>query len=518
MSDTPASGLTRGAPWLAAAIVLAIGLAIVDRLPVGVVHDDGLYVILAKSLATGHGLRWLQVPGHPPATHFPPGYPFLLSLLWRVDSAFPANVVLFKVANAIFLALAAAGTALFAERRFNFDRRAAAVIAVIACIGIPTLALSTLVMSEPLFLALLFPTLLLAERVAERESPGVEVVMLALLAVAATFVRTHGIAIIGAVIIALALRARWRDLALFAVVSIALLAPWQLWARAHQGIVPLAMRGNYESYGEWFVTGLRSDGPGLIVRTIPRTSAEIAGMLATLSAPSMLVAVRIIALASLAVLLLSGLRIAVRRARVSALFTVGYLAIVIVWPFGPARFVWAIWPLVFLILVVGARAVVGWRPSHAPWQAARVTALAGTILVAAGYSVYTVHGYRGHWWSSVARQQTVMLAPLVAWTRTHTRPGDVIASSAEPVVYLYGGREAVSASQFTVDDYFRPATVAERESALRDILGAYHVSAVAVVASDSLLTAARDMATEPAPELALRDTIANGAVFTPVHR
>lgn len=518
MNVRAADRLERAAPWLAGAVVLAIGLAIVDRLPVGIVHDDGLYVILAKSIATGHGFRWLQVPGQPAATHFPPGYPLVLALLWLIGPAFPANVVLFKIANAVFLALATVGTALLAERRFGMGRRSSAALAVIACAGIPTLALSTLVMSEPLYLALLFPTLLIAERVVESPARTRTIVMLALLAAAGTLVRTHGIALIAAVVIALALRSRVRDAALFAITTLVLLVPWQIWVRANDGVVPAAMRGNYDSYSGWFAAGLRSEGLALVGRTIPRTSGEIAGMFATLTAPSLPGPFRFAALAALLVLLVAGFVVAWRRARVSALFTILYAAIVIVWPFNPARFIWAIWPLVFLIVVAGARSIAAWRPAQRWFQTARATAVTAALLLAAGYSVYTARGYRGRWWSSVARQETVLLAPLVAWTRTHTRPGDVIASSAEPVIYLYGGRAAVSASTFTVDDYFRPPSVAESRAALRDILAAYHVNVVAVVAADSLLAAARQMAAEPAPELALRDQLANGLVFTPVQQ
>src|SRR6185436_20890315 len=105
-------------------------------LPVGVAHDDGMYVILGKALATGQGYRWLHVPGAPPATHFPPGYPAVLALLWWMVPSFPANVILFKVLNACLLAVAAGATAVFAERRLGFGRRASAVLAVVACIGI----------------------------------------------------------------------------------------------------------------------------------------------------------------------------------------------------------------------------------------------------------------------------------------------------------------------------------------------------------------------------------------------
>ena len=75
------------------ALALATGIAIVDALPVGVVADDSFYVILARALASGEGYRYLNVPGHPAATHFPPGYPALLAVLSFALPAFPASVV-----------------------------------------------------------------------------------------------------------------------------------------------------------------------------------------------------------------------------------------------------------------------------------------------------------------------------------------------------------------------------------------------------------------------------------------
>ena len=60
-------------------LALVVGVAVTDNYHVGVFHDDSMYVILARSLATGEGYRYLNLPGAPEATHFPPGYPALLA-------------------------------------------------------------------------------------------------------------------------------------------------------------------------------------------------------------------------------------------------------------------------------------------------------------------------------------------------------------------------------------------------------------------------------------------------------
>jgi len=45
------------APFLAAALTFAIAASIIALYPVGIFHDDGVYLILAKALANGDGYR-----------------------------------------------------------------------------------------------------------------------------------------------------------------------------------------------------------------------------------------------------------------------------------------------------------------------------------------------------------------------------------------------------------------------------------------------------------------------------
>jgi hypothetical protein len=503
-------------PIAAGLLVLAVGLAIVDTLPVGIVHDDGMYVILAKALATGQGYRWVHVPGAPAATHFPPGYPALLALLWKVSPSFPDNVVLFKVANALLLAIAATALAVFGQRRLELGPRVSSVIGAATCIGIPTLVLSTMVMSEPLFLALVIPILLLAERVAESDRRLPVLIGLGVAAAAATLVRTHGIALVAALAVVLLMRRRVRDAVVCTLSAVSCLLPWQLWSASHQGTVPAPMRGNYESYASWFAAGLRIEGLGLIARTVARTTGELSSMLEVIIAPLVPFGLKRVALALFLVLAVVGLRRLWRLAPVTALFTVLYAAVVVMWPFTPARFIWGIWPLVLVLPILGVAELWHWRPTTPAAQGARFALATSALLLTVGYGVYNVRGYRGHWWSSIARQGTAQLAPLIAWASAHTRADEVISSSAEAAVYLYTGRPSLPATSFTVRDYFRPPSVDEARTALRGIMAAYHVDAVAVVAADSLRVAAESMASGRPPELVLRDTFPNGLVFTPV--
>ena len=52
----------------------------------GTFHDDGIYLVTAKSLAEDHGYRIISIPGEPPQTKYPILFPWLVSLVWRLVS------------------------------------------------------------------------------------------------------------------------------------------------------------------------------------------------------------------------------------------------------------------------------------------------------------------------------------------------------------------------------------------------------------------------------------------------
>lgn len=59
----------------------------------GKLHDDGLLFVSGKSLANNQGYRILSLPEQPAQTKYPVLYPLYLSLIWRVNSHFPDNLI-----------------------------------------------------------------------------------------------------------------------------------------------------------------------------------------------------------------------------------------------------------------------------------------------------------------------------------------------------------------------------------------------------------------------------------------
>ena len=493
------------------AIALAAGLAIVDALPVGVVADDSFYVILARALASGEGYRYLNVPGHPPGTHFPPGYPALLALLSYVVPAFPASVVAFKAANAVFLAAASVCVALLLRSRAGVGAGWSIGVGAMTAVSVPLLILGNLVLSELCFLALALALLLALERLVDEPASAGRVLALGVAIGACALVRTHGIVLVPAAVIALGARRRWRDAALLTAAAVITLLPWQLWVARHGGTLPSPLLGMYDSYASWWVRGARTLGVSMIPATVAKTTAETSTMLAVLFSPLRGAAARAVTLVALGVLAAAACAAVWRRMPVTLLFLAGYLAIVLVWPFQTARFVWTAWPLVLALVAIGGWAALG-RPA---WRTPVRVALAVSFgWVAVGYLAYEVRGIRGQWWSSIPRANTPRIATAVRWIAANTAPDELVASDYEGAVYLYTGRQALPIITLTPAQYLRDYTPRENAmEGLLPVLEAYPVRTVVAGAGRSY-EATQFLAMQSPTRLRLREQIDGGGIFT----
>jgi hypothetical protein len=225
-------------PAVAAALaagVIAIYLMRLDRVA-GLMVDDAWYVVLAKALAQGEGFRLISSAATPILPSVPPGFPALLSPVFLVTPAFPGNLVWLKLISV--LAMFGAGAVCW----FDFTRyrgvppgpAAMLVAATVLTPSIVFLATST-VMAECVFTLAIIVATLMVERAARDESRSIGRPMAAGAAVAAaTLVRSAGVALFAAAILYLLLARRWRHAAILGLTVLACLAPWQLYARAHE--------------------------------------------------------------------------------------------------------------------------------------------------------------------------------------------------------------------------------------------------------------------------------------------
>jgi hypothetical protein len=463
-------------------LALAVGLFVIDNLPVGGFYDDAFYVILAKSLATGQGYRNLNLPGAPHAVHYPPGYPLFLAALWRIAPAFPGNVFWFKVANALFLSVAAGCAYQFGRQRLGLSPVVALVGTAAGTVTTPALYLSSMVLSETMFLALAIPLLIWAERATSRDDQDVGgALALGACAGLLFLVRSHAVALIGAIAIVYALRRRWKESGLSLLGAAVVTAPWMLWVAEHNAAVPALMRGDYGSYFGWLVDGLRERGMDLVLTTLRRNiPALLQIVVRRLQPPENPIPNLVVSLCVGGLAAFGFVRLA-RRARVTFVFLAAYCAIAAIWPFVPVRFFLGIWVLLMLVLTSGVQSLIEQRrPAGAGrdrnlWIAGRAFWVTASVVLVTGAFAYNVRGFSHHWWSTTEAQSARWIAPKIEWVRTHTDSAAIIATDHdEGGLYLYTGRRAVPATTFTAAEYVAPRDVQADAAAFTKLATHWH--------------------------------------------
>ncbi|HUX34353.1 MAG TPA: hypothetical protein VMV51_10840 [Gemmatimonadaceae bacterium] len=496
-----------------AIIALIVGVVTLNYLPVGGFYDDGFYAILAKALATGHGYHVLNLPGAPAAVHYPPGYPLLLALFWKIAPPFPANIVWFKLINIVLLGVIAWATCRYAVHVLMLSPGVAFLATLVGTVTIPMLVLTNMLLSEPFFLALLVPALILSEEMARHHPARREALWLGFLSGAVVLVRSIGAMLIIAIAVVWLVRGARRAVAWYLGAALLVVSPWLLWTALHAHDVPAVLQGSYGSYGAWFLRGVRDGGLPFVVATARVNAHTLALGVATSFRFTPSAAVTAITELALAWLLAYGAWRVRRRAPVTLVFLALYLGLVVVWPDQPLRFAWALWPLLMVLLFVPLEVLQA--PAEAAPQTLRIAIAAAALCLLPGMLRYNGRGYAGDWWESIPRGMTERAQPTIRWVRVHAHRGDVVAAESEPMVYLYAEHEAVPVAAFTALQYLRNRTSQENAENLRQILqlsGARYV----LVHSPGELDAARTLAAMPnaAPSLTLSDSTGGLYVFT----
>ncbi|MES2178687.1 MAG: hypothetical protein V4550_12580 [Gemmatimonadota bacterium] len=479
--------------FVAPAIVLVVATSIafwsLGTYLVGVFHDDGVYALLAQSIASGNGFHYSFLPGAPAATHYPPLYPLLLSLFWALAPSFPDNVPSLLGLNAAMVGGAALGWWHFATRRGEWNRWVAIAGALAASLTMPTLVLANALLSETMFLAMLWPCLLLCEGVAEATagagpslhsgrqnqrndaapflpSSNRRLIWTGVAIGALMLVRTHALALLGAMVVMMAIHRRWREGAIVGASAIGVQLPWILWTAFASPHVTRPLEGSYGSYVGWFVTGVRDGGASFVLATVKMNATECWLFVGDRLAAGFPPLLQVLATTMVVVALIVGCWSLRRRAPVTLLFACFYFAIVLVWPYNPWRFLWAVWPLLGLLVFSGVR----WAWSSAGrW---RVGVAVAAVLPAVIILRVELHVYATRDWRSPARDGARTVTPVLAWVHRNVTPEQPILSDGEQVLALYLGQVAAPPVSFTAREYVAPLTLDEGRARLTAMLDA----------------------------------------------
>jgi hypothetical protein len=201
------------------------------RMPhLGETGDDQIYLVSAKSLATGGGYRIPSLPGNLYQTKFPILYPLLLSFVWKSAPEFPRNLPIFMILNwlAMPLFLWLAGSTF---RRLGFGEIESWGMCALLALN-PGLIAASITLGPDLIFSVLLLSLLLLLSGAEHATAwrsGMAGALGGLL----YLLRSAGIPLLLTVPLHLLWRRRKVRAGLFFAGMFPLVLAWSLYARAH---------------------------------------------------------------------------------------------------------------------------------------------------------------------------------------------------------------------------------------------------------------------------------------------
>ena len=209
-----------------------------------------MYLVTAKALATGQGYRIVSLPGQPAQTKYPFLFPWLLSLVWRAFSAFPQNLPWLRIVpfGAAIVWLLLSWRLL---RRLGASSAIAAGAIALTAASPWTVFLSTTLLSETLFAALVAGGLLLTLRIENNAERRYDAIAAGAIMGAAFLTRTAAIAPAAAGLLVLAAKGKWRAAVQYSVGLLTVAAPWIWWTARHASepiVDPFYSASNYASW------------------------------------------------------------------------------------------------------------------------------------------------------------------------------------------------------------------------------------------------------------------------------
>jgi len=198
----------------------------------GYYHDDSLYFVAGKSLATGQGYRIASLPGEPYQTKYPPLYSALLALVWKIDPSFPSNLPIATLMAWLLLPAYLAMVWLFL-RQFGFSWRVQCLLVLVAGLSPIAVVFSFSLMPELLFTALLLASVWLAERSLQPSASRWLPVLAGICGALAYLTKSAAAPLLFTAPILFILRKQFGNALRFFVAMLPAVAGWQWWVSQH---------------------------------------------------------------------------------------------------------------------------------------------------------------------------------------------------------------------------------------------------------------------------------------------
>jgi hypothetical protein len=413
-------------------LLLAVVYFVSWRAPsVGLYHDDGVYAVTAKALAENQGYRLINLPHEISQTKYPFLFPAALSLIWRLRPDFPGNVMALKALPL----LCALGWFVLSYKlllRLGARETQARWIVLLVAASPLVIFLSTNLMSEPMFGALLISALLAATAV-ERSKSDQLAWLAGMLAALAFLTRSIGVAVMIAIPLALLFQRRYGAVWRFVAASVPISCTWPLWVSLQPVLADrTALYYSSANYSSWNILTnySMSEKVGILFTNI---LLSLAAPLTLLDLPGRVW----LALAMLVVVILAFAK-RIPKADSAHVSVAVYMCLVLCWAWPPARFIAVILPLLLFTI----------------WETFERFGLHQlTAIVAGSVFCFAVVGDLRRVPATISRGQFAFgqgsandwneLRGVFSWVRNNTPRDAVMLANLDPSTFLYTGRKSM---------------------------------------------------------------------------
>ncbi|MBS0001192.1 MAG: glycosyltransferase family 39 protein [Cyclobacteriaceae bacterium] len=185
--------------------------------------DNAYYYVLGKAISQGEGYVNIASITRGPNNHFPPGYPFILSLFMH----FSDSTTFLKTLNGLFLLIS---LILLYElfKRISGNQKIAFITVFFLALNSHLLQYGTMLMSEVSFILVSYLCLLLVDRSEFNNDflkrPYFYLILISL--VASYYIRATGLALFGGVFLYLLIHKKWKVSVALTAGFIAFALPW----------------------------------------------------------------------------------------------------------------------------------------------------------------------------------------------------------------------------------------------------------------------------------------------------